>query len=102
MAGIERLVAQTGATGIAVTVDRVDLAVVPLGEWIARDARAGRPPRWTFGGRLGAGRRLRRACGNSAGAMIGRPTRVVLVDDEGLYRRTVRELLDAAPDLVVV
>jgi len=34
--------------------------------------------------------------------MIGRPTRVVLADDEGLYRRTVRELLDAAPDLVVV
>ena len=31
MAGIERLVAQTGATGIAVTVDRVDLAVVPAG-----------------------------------------------------------------------
>ena len=31
MAGIDRLVAQTGATGIAVTVDRVDLAVVPAG-----------------------------------------------------------------------
>ncbi|MFG1928064.1 response regulator [Cryptosporangium sp. NPDC048952] len=34
--------------------------------------------------------------------MIGRPTRVVLADDEARYRDTIRELIDATPDLAVV
>ena len=34
--------------------------------------------------------------------MTGRPLRILLADDEPLFRATIRDLLDATPGLVVV